>query len=173
MDYGLALNHMFPKIDKSQYELMIDTAGNFYITRWDSTDTPKPNVTDIENYWNSTGMLEYFKEQKKSELKAFRDAALTGNFTSSALGAEHTYLSDPTSMVYFNATMNRFLNDSTFTTVKWWTVDAGYLDHDKDQFFKVFNDGHQFGISQDEKLAQLNADVDAATTVDAIDAITW
>lgn len=172
MDYGSALQQMYPNIDKSQYELMVDTAGNFSITKWNVAGTLMPSLTDLQNFWNNN-MLPYFKAQKKSELKASRDASVTGGFTSNALGTAHTYLSDATSMVYYNATMNRFLNDSTFTTIKWWTVDAGYLDHTKTQFFQLFNDGHQFGVDQDEKLAQLNASVDSATTVAAINAITW
>lgn len=172
MDYGLALKQKYPNIDKSQYELMVDAAGNFSITKWNVAGTPKPSITDLENYYN-TNMLDYFKTQKKSELQAQRDTAVYSGFTSSALGTSHQYLSDPTSMAYYMATMLRFTNDPTFSSINWWTIDAGYLAHTKAQFIQLFNDAHQFGLDQDEQLAKLNADVDAAKTPDAINAITW
>jgi hypothetical protein len=113
------------------------------------------------------------KAAKKAQLSASFDATMASGFTSSALGVSHNYPSDLQAMIFFNATMNRFGNDSTFTTVNQKTLDAGYLAHTKAQFFQVFNDGHAFGVAQDTKLANLKAQVDAATTVSAVNAITW
>lgn len=117
--------------------------------------------------------LDSLKSQKKAQLGASFDATMAGGFTSSALGVAHTYPSDLQAMIFFNATMNRFNNDSTFTSVDQKTLDAGYLTHTKAQFIQVFNDGHAFGVMQDTKLANLKAQADAATTVSAVNAITW
>lgn len=173
MNFGLAFTQMYPNIQPSQYELMMQSDGSVKITQWNVTGTPQPNETDVINWWNSTGELTYTKNQKKAQLSASFDATMANGFSSSALGVSHTYPSDLQAMIFFNATFNRFNNDSTFTSVNQKTLDAGYLAHTKAQFTQVFNDGHEFGVTQDTKLANLKAQVDAATTVDAINAITW
>lgn len=118
-------------------------------------------------------LIAYLRPIKIDELKAKCAEAIQSGFTSSALGTAHTYAADATSMIYWNATVHRFLTDSTFTSVNWATVDAGFLVHTKDQFMQAFHEGHQFGIDQEAHLAQLLSDVANATTVDALDAITW
>lgn len=115
------------------------------------------------------------KAAKIAQLSASFDATMASGFTSSALGVSHTYPSDLQAMIFFNATMNRFVNDSTFTSVNQKTLDAGYLAHNKTQFTQVFNDGHAFGVTQDTKLANLKSQVDENTTdtVGKVNAITW
>jgi hypothetical protein len=174
MDFGLAMLHMFPNIQPSQYELMRQSDGSVAITRWDSTTTPQPTEQQVIDFYNSpNGMLPYFQQQKINELTAKCDATIQAGFSSSALGVPHTYPATVESMIYFNATINRFLVDPTFTTLKQLTLDAGYLDHTKEQFIQVFNDGHQFGIVQDGKLAQLKYQVSQATTPDQVNQVTW
>lgn len=112
---------------------------------------------------DSADILADLKAVKKTELDNSFNETLISGFTSNALGTLHSYPCDLQAMIFFNATFNRFQNDTTFTTVKQKTLDAGYLDHDKTQFMQVFNDGHAFGVTQDTKLAQLKADVDAVT----------
>lgn len=166
-----AIEKMVPNANSSNYTVTISGDGSWSITRWDLTDT-KPTIDDVTNYWN-TNMMDYLRDQKKSELDTRCDESIMGGFPSSALGVAHTYPSDFTAMVYFNATLNRFMNDPTFTTANQKTVDAGYLSHTKEQFIKVFNDGHAFGEAQIAHLNTLKAQVDTATTEADIDAITW
>lgn len=133
--------------------------------KWDGTQwvEGKP-VSDI---------LSVVKSVKLEELKTKCAEVIQSGFTSTALGTSHTYPSDPTSMIYFNATHNRFQSDATFTQVNWQTIDSGYLVHTKAQFEQAYHDGHQFGIDQEAHLAQLITDLLSATTVDAVNAITW
>lgn len=176
MDFGLTMLHMFPNISPAQYELMGQPDGTVSITRWDSTDTPQPTEQEVIDFWNSAkGMLNHFKDLKKQELSLKCDETIQAGFVSSALGAAHTYPATIESMIYFNSTLLRFNNDPTFTTLKQLTLDAGYLDHSKEQFIQVFNDGHQFGLQIDGKLALLKAKVDSVEvdTIDKVNAITW
>lgn len=117
--------------------------------------------------------LNYLKQAKIKELTAKCDATIQAGFSSSALGVVHTYPASIEDMIYFNSTLLRFNNDPTFTTLKQLTLDAGYLDHNKQQFIQVFNDGHEFGLQQDGKLAQLKVTVSQATTPDQVNQISW
>lgn len=138
----------------------------------------------VNNTWIETrsesDILADLKEMKKAELDNNFNQTLMSGFTSSALGTSHSYPCDIQAMIFFNATFNRFQNDTTFLSIKQKTLDAGYISHNKDQFTQVYNDGHAFGITQDEKLAQLKSDTDAVTlTTDInqaksdLDAIKW
>lgn len=118
-------------------------------------------------------LLQYAKDTKKEELNTKCDLTIMGGFTSLALGVEHTYQSLLVDEVWLNATINRFAIDPNFTTVNYKTIDSGYLSHTKAQFEQVFIDGHMFGDSQITKLNNLKAQVDAATTKEELDVITW
>jgi hypothetical protein len=117
--------------------------------------------------------IDSLKALKIKELTAKCDQAIQAGFSSSALGVAHTYPANIEDMIYFNSTLLRFNNDPTFTTLKQLTLDAGYLDHSKSQFIQVFNDGHEFGLQTDGKLAQLKAQVTQATTPDQVNGISW
>lgn len=173
MDFGLALRTMYPNINPSQYELIAQPDGSVKITRWDDATTPQPTETDVENFWNGTGMLNYFKTQKKAELSVKCNEAICGGFTSNALGAPHTYPSDEEAQRNFHSELDRIRLDSTYTTIYFKTFDAGYLAHTVDQFTKVFLDGHTYGRQQIAHLNDLKAKVDAAQTPEDLATITW
>lgn len=122
---------------------------------------------------SQSDILADAKVSKKDDLQNKCDVALAGGFVSSALGVEHNYPSHDKAQSNFNTEMQRFSTDSTYTSCKFFTNDAGFLEHTKDQFFKVFNDGHDFGNAQWDKLFSLFAQVDAAQTQTDLDAITW
>lgn len=125
------------------------------------------------NWKSSDELLSEAKTKKIDELKGKCMEVIQGGFKSSALGVEHTYFSDQNSMIYFNATYNRFANDPTFITVDWITADSGYLAHNKEQFIQVYHDGHDYGIQQEEHLKQLISDVSNAVDVSSVNVITW
>jgi hypothetical protein len=126
----------------------------------------------VESETDAT-LLQYAKDAKKAELNKKCDLTIMGGFTSSALGAPHTYSSVLTDEIWYNATKNRFDIDATFTSVDWKTIDAGYLTHTKAQFQQVFIDGHAYGNNQIAKLNNLKAQVDSATTQTDVEGIVW
>lgn len=162
---------MFPTATDNDFLVVVDGVGNWSITEWKLPEQ-KPSNTDVENYWN-TNMMDYYKPLKKSELDNQCDLAIMGGFTSSVLGEPHQYQSMVIDEIWFNSTINRFSVDPNFTTVNYKTIDAGYLPHTKEQFFRVFIDGHNYGDSQISKLNGLKAQVEAATTKEELDAIEW
>jgi hypothetical protein len=176
MNFGLALLQMFPNVNPSQYELMMQSDGTVKITQWNVPGTPQPAEADVENFWN-TGMMPYFRTQKKEQLSQQCGQVIIGGFTSNALGTAHTYPSDDEAQRNFNSEMHMFNIDPNYTSL-FKTLDAGYLPHTKAQLLQVFSDGHTFKVNQ---LARLNgplpnglkAQVDEANTIDQINAIVW
>lgn len=125
------------------------------------------------NWTSATDLFNAAKQRKKDELSQKCNEVISSGFPSSALGVQHTYPSDEEAQRNFNTIMNRFLIDSTFTNVNFKTLDAGYQSHTKAQFYQVFTDGHNYGEQQIVHLNDLKTQVDAATTIDAVNAITW
>lgn len=129
---------------------------------------PQPSSSDLSNWY-----LSALKVEKKAELSKKCYDMIVGGFTSSALGTAHTYPSDEEAQRNFNTIMNRFAIDSTFTSVNFKTIDSEYQVHTKTQFIQVFTDGHNYGAQQIAKLNNLKLQIDEASTVDAVNAITW
>lgn len=136
---------------------------------------PEPTQSELDTWY-----LAFAKQQKNQELDAKYHDAIESGFTSSALGVAHTYPADAEAQTNFNITISRFLTDLNFTSVKFKTLDAGFLDHTRDEFYRVFADGHDFGIEQDTHLNLLKAQVNAVTiqtdlnqALSVINGITW
>lgn len=172
MDYGLALQQMYPSIDKSQYELMMDVDGNFIISRWNPTDTPKPTISDITNFWN-TGMMPYFREQKKSQLQQSFQNSLLNGFTSNADGTSRIYAIDPVSMGKWTGALAVInIGNSTSTmTVK--DFSGNKVNLTPSQFQQMAADGFTFYSTQESHLWDLEDKVDNAQTQPDLDAIAW
>lgn len=157
--------------------------GDLDIIPSDCTDVPVPDGLYKGKFVNGSwvemetqeNLLRIAKDKKKAELDSKCDSSIMGGFPSSALGTQHFYQSLVVDEIWLNATINRFLIDPNFTTVNYKTIDAGYLQHTKEQFNQVFIDGHSFGDAQITKLNSLKSQVDdnATDTVDKVNAISW
>jgi XkdW protein len=162
-----AVTHIYPHLTPFVDFRVIDDGNGQEIVDWTATEQI-PTEAELDAAW-----LEIYKKYKKDLLDGECDLAIMSGFTSSALGTAHTYPSDFQAMVYYNATMHRIANDPTFTVIKQKTLDAGYLDHTREQFIQVFNEGHEYGETQVTKLNGKKADVDLATSPEMVDAVQW
>ena len=120
-----------------------------------------------------TRQLTDVKNTKIGELSTKCDTAIVNGFSSSALTTAHTYPSDDKAQSYLGDAIKRMELDSTVTSVNFKTLDAGFLTHTLPQLQQVFKDGFDFGQAQITKYNQLKAQVEAATTVDGVNAIVW
>lgn len=121
--------------------------------------------------------LEEKKSAKILQLKIAETEALK-TFQSSALGTPHTYVRVSDTGENFSEFFNgkfSYINSVLYNgnPIKWYTVEAGNVDHTKDQFNTVYTDGLNHVEITKLHRATLEAQVNAATTVDALDAITW
>lgn len=123
--------------------------------------------------------LAALKTVKITELDAACAAEITGGYVSAALGSNHTYPSSITDQLNMTASVTASLLpnlDASWRTPFWCADTAGnwaYADHSAEQIQAAGADGKAAKVTASAKLAQLSAAVNAATTADAIAAITW
>lgn len=123
--------------------------------------------------------LTQAKERKVSELSAACKAQIAGGFTSSALGAAYTYPSTMTDQQNLSTSVLASLMpglSSTWTTPYWCSDAAGvwyFRAHTAAQIQQVGQDGKLDVLSAMAKNKQLAEQVNAATTIDAVNAISW
>lgn len=106
-------------------------------------------------------------------------AAITSGFSSSALGSAHTYPSGLTDQANLAANVVSSLLPglpSTWTTPQICCDANGvwaYVAHTAAQIHQVGSDGKAAILGYLTKKASLQAEIEAATTVSAVQAITW
>lgn len=116
--------------------------------------------------------------QKASVSQACQDAILAG-FTSSALGSPHAYPAKFTDQQNLNASVTASLLpgvDANWTTPFWCAGADGnwtYAEHTAAQIQRAGADGKAAILACLTKNQQLAAQIDAATTIEAVQAITW
>lgn len=99
-------------------------------------------------------------------------AAIVAGFSSSALGTAHTYPSQPTDQTNLIGAVA-----SGLATVNFWCVDSagvwGITSHTAAQIKQVLADGGTQRMAYSVKLKGMADQVQAATTVSAVQAIVW
>ncbi len=105
--------------------------------------------------------------------------AIVAGFASSALGVPHTYPSQPTdqsNLIGAEAASRNPANPSTWT-VPFWCADStgvwALRAHTAAQIQQVLADGVAARVALSQKLAGLVAQVNAATTIAAVQAVVW
>lgn len=107
-------------------------------------------------------------------------AAITGGYSSSALGAPHTYPSGTTDQINMMGSVTASTLPAASVagwTTPFWCEDAtgawSYQNHTAAQIQQAGSDGKAWVVACQLKLAGLNAQVAAATTAAAVEAVTW
>lgn len=143
----------------------------------------QPDQITITNAWNNGLGLTYTKQQQIIMLDiACRNTILAG-FQSSALGSVYTYPNQnsqehPDQVNMVTSTLAAVINTNTagWTTNIWVENSAGtweYFPHNATQVKQVGVDGKVYVQTQQNKLVSLTAQVNAATTIAAVQAIVW
>jgi hypothetical protein len=131
-------------------------------------DVPQPTQNDLASWW-----IPIYQQEKMNELNQACNGAILAGFSSACLGTSHTYQFSYDDQLNLNGQLTLINADPTITTLQWKTMDAGVLEHSRDQFIALCKDAIAFKQSQIQKYWSLKAQVLAATTEDQIDAITW
>ncbi|WP_322076416.1 DUF4376 domain-containing protein [Burkholderia cepacia] len=112
-------------------------------------------------------------------INAACQAQIVAGFTSSALGAPHTYPSQLTDQQNLSASVLASVmpNLPSDWTTPFWCADAtenwAYVAHTAAQIQQVGQDGKSAILSAIETKATLAAEISAARTISAVQAITW
>lgn len=111
------------------------------------------------------------KEAKVAQIEDLSNQYLQ-TFQSSALGTPHTYLSALKDIALLDGEFG-YVNSQVYggEPINWYTIEQGYVDHTAQQFIQVWLDGRNNLRTVKEKAAGLIAQVQAATTIDEVNAI--
>jgi hypothetical protein len=123
--------------------------------------------------------LAQAQKQQSSVLNSACQSQITAGFTSSALGTAYTYPAKVTDQQNLTASVLSSLMPglpTTWTTPFWCENSSGtwaYVTHTAAQIQQVGQDGKNAILTAMQQLQTLTAQVNAATTVAAVQAITW
>jgi hypothetical protein len=140
------------------------------IANLQSPKTPDRLYLELDK---TSATLEDVKAAKIAQLNYLCNQTILAGFISAALDQEHTYGFDLEDQANLTGQLTLMQVDQSITEVDWKTKDAGVLTHTRDQFIQVCKDGAAFKNQQIAKYWTLKAQVEAATTWQEVDAITW
>ncbi|CAJ0701520.1 hypothetical protein LMG19089_02860 [Ralstonia edaphis] len=136
-------------------------------------------LTDSQAAALKTPTLEQAKAAQADVVSAACQAAILAGFTSSALGSAHTYPAQLVDQQNLSASVLASVMPglaSGWTTPFWCADSSGnwsYADHTAAQIQRVGQDGKAAILAAIEKKVGLVAQINAATSVSAVQAITW
>lgn len=165
MEKTLAIQYMYPNaVIFVDFSVVNDGSGNETIDMWNLSN-PQPTDTDLQTAW-----IGYCKQNKISELNDSCQNTIYSGFTGTN---GHKYQFGEKDQGNLTQQMLFIVNDTTITSVQWKTEDVGILSHTRADFLQVCLDADNFKRSNFGKYWNLESQVNAATTEDAINAITW
>ena len=112
------------------------------------------------------------KTQQKAIIQSACSDAITSGVKSLALGVEHVYPSQQVDQLNLTAIVVRSMLPG-FTTKKFKTLDAGWLDHNAAQIQQVGINVSDFISTQLEKSATLQGQINSAATIELVQSIIW
>ena len=154
-----------------------------YVLNSKEVTRPGQNGEDIPitEYFLTPAPLTLQRAQtiQKALVNASCVSAMTGGFTSSALGSAYTYPFTLTDQHNLSGSVVASLlpNLPSGWTTSFWCMDSAgawsFAPHTAAQIQQVGMDGKAWIAAQQEKLASLNAQIEVATTVSAVQSVLW
>jgi hypothetical protein len=138
-------------------------------------------VAQTNGVWAVVSALAQAQGAKITTLSAVCEAQITGGFTSSALGAAHTY---PSGMPKDQMNLSGSVTASTLPsgqvagwTTPFWCADANgiwaFTDHTAAQIQQVGEDFKSVVVAAQQKLIALTSQVNAAASLEAVNSVDW
>lgn len=148
-------------LDDTQYADVWANMAEYTIQNGVPVHTPIPDSVKLANA----------QQAKLAELKAGLQATLVGGFTSKSTG--HGYKTDSDGQTNFMEALKLIELNPSLTSINFYTTDAGWVSHTPTQLQQAFVDGGAWKQAQYNQYNTLSAQVKSATTVSAVEAITW
>jgi hypothetical protein len=130
-----------------------------------------PTTLEIEFNYDPNFTLEQYKTFKIEELKKKCQEDIYSGFISQVNG--HHYRTNADDQINFLGKFNQLMSDTSITTVMWKTEDVGYIEHTRDDWLTIYNEGLTAKEQKLFKYDQLRQQVMDATTKEEVEAITW
>jgi hypothetical protein len=166
MIISLAIRHIYPNADSLRdfkVQDMGDGRGQFII-EWNMIE-PQPTLEELQTAW-----VDYLKGKKLSELSEACQSSILVGFTGTN---GHQYQFDWKDQDNLTQQMLFLVGDPTINTVDWKTMDAGIISHTRAEFLQVCADANNHKRSNMGKYWTLEAQLNALTTEEEINSLSW
>ncbi len=176
------------------YGILIDSAGNITSQHAGPRKLHAPWIEVTDKKYKSIGpgakwvhgnlvaeapvsVLTAAQAARVRLLTAACAEAITGGFTSSALGSPHTYGSSATDQANMTASAVAALAGAATWKAQEWCADGngawGFVAHDAKQIIQVHTDMTTMIAAARTRLAQLKADVAKESSIEGVKAVSW
>jgi len=173
------LKSLFPSaMQNKDYEVAVDQSDNATIALWNPALGTAPTADQLTAALN-TLLLAQAKAAQMAAVAAASVAAQTSGFSSSALGSAYSYPSGTQDQANLTALVTASMipgNPSGWTCLFWCTSGAGvsnFVAHTAAQIQKVGQDALTAIMAAKQKQLTLTMEIEAATSVAAVQAIVW
>ncbi|MBW4049426.1 MAG: DUF4376 domain-containing protein [Proteobacteria bacterium] len=181
MDYKATIQYLFPTaIYNTDYRLYFPVGSQVpQILAWNTAKLgAQPSIDVLQQAWNSV-LVQQAQTVQIALIAAASAAAQTTGFTSSALGSAYSYPSGLQDQANLTACIVASLmpgNASTWTVEFWCMSAAGvsnFVPHTAAQIQQVGKDALAAIMVQKSKQYALSLQIQAATTIAAVQAVVW
>lgn len=173
MDLGLVLKHMYPNADSiADYGTQDDGDGP-RIAYWNETKLgPQPTSTQL-----AAGEIDTAKAVRRGDMASECKRAIEAGHPSLVLGASHTYPTTKQDQGNLDALVLKARIHGTTQIYKFWCADPNGVwarrAHTAQQITDLGTEIANHVIAQQDRYETTLAEINAATTVTAVEAVVW
>lgn len=120
--------------------------------------------------WIPVNVLEKKKIEKIQEMNDICEQKIVEGFLSSN---GHYYRTNRDDQINMIGQKDALLADPSIVSVQWKTEDMGYIDHTREEWLQVYGEAFTHKKTQLFKYNTLKQQIQATTTIEEIDLITW
>ncbi|MEC0264458.1 XkdW family protein [Paenibacillus anseongense] len=178
MNIPQAITHLFPQaVPFTDFIVQDDSDGNGpYIAQW-NLEEPQPTEEELQAAWEAMqptpeSQVASAKLSKTAELNTACNAAILLGFTSTALGANHTYDFDYEAQTNLNTMLNAIMADLESEPIIWKASNM-LQPHTIDQFKTLFTDSLTHKTININKYWELKMTVESANSMEGVASISW
>lgn len=161
-----AIMTLYPQaIQNVDFRVKIDNEGKQYISYW-NYPSPMPTLNELKE--------AYYNFLKKSQIEVLNNKCneeISQGFVSASTGFTFEFEAHDQDNLSQQAIL--LLGDLTVASIDWKTKDAGVQTFTREQFFTIIKESEAHKKSNIGKYWTLKAQVESATTIEAIESVTW
>jgi hypothetical protein len=168
MNMTLAILEIYPTLNPLQDFIIgydYESAG-YVIREWYVEDVTEPTLEELNSAW-----LSYLKREKINNLNTDCDSTIVKGFVSPSTQFEFEFESHDQNNLSQQAIV--LMNDITIPSISWKTKNQGIQTLTREQFFGIIKESEAHKRYNIGKYWQLKAQVESATTEEAINEINW
>jgi hypothetical protein len=182
MDVVSTIQVLYPTAILNTDYYIVDNSDGLgpVLVNWNTSKLgTEPTISSLTTYYTNNLALPQAQQVQIASLSLSCRNTIVSGYTSSALGSAYTYGNNTIDQLNMASSVIAAMinaNTASWTTPMWCESSTGvweYMQHTAVQVNEVAVSGKSFVISNQSKLVTLTAQVNAATTISAVQAVTW